>query len=91
MIWELFKAAGYTYGPLLGLFAFGLLTKFQIKDRWVWVIAIAAPLISYFLNLYSKELFNGHEIGFEILIYNGFLMFLGLLLIKTNKKEKHTD
>ncbi len=91
VIWELFKAAGYTYGPLLGLFAFGLLTKFQIKDRWVWVIAIAAPLISYFLNLYSKELFNGHEIGFEILIYNGFLMFLGLLLIKTNKKEKHTD
>lgn len=82
VIWELFKAAGYTYGPLLGLFAFGLITKFQIKDKWVWLIAIAAPLISYLLNLYSKELFNGHEIGFEILIYNGLLMFLGLLLIK---------
>ncbi|SDI02147.1 sodium:solute symporter [Winogradskyella thalassocola] len=82
VIWELFKAAGYTYGPLLGLFAFGLITKFQIKDRLVWIIAIAAPLLSYILNLYSKELFNGHEIGFEILIYNGLLMFLGLLLIK---------
>lgn len=82
VIWELFKAAGYTYGPLLGLFAFGLITKFQIKDRLVWIVAIAAPLISYLLNLYSKTLFNGHEIGFEILIYNGFLMFLGLLLIR---------
>ncbi|MBF8151122.1 sodium:solute symporter [Winogradskyella sp. F6397] len=82
VIWELFKAAGYTYGPLLGLFAFGLMTKFQIKDKLVWIIAIAAPLVSYTLNLYSKELFNGHEIGFEILIYNGLLMFLGLLFIK---------
>ena len=82
VIWELFKAAGYTYGPLLGLFAFGLITKFQIKDKLVWIIAIAAPLLSYILNLYSKELFNGYEIGFEILIYNGLLMFLGLLLIK---------
>ncbi|EPR72039.1 Sodium/iodide co-transporter [Winogradskyella psychrotolerans RS-3] len=82
VIWKLFKAAGYTYGPLLGLFAFGLITKFQIKDKLVWIIAIAAPILSYILNLYSKELFNGHEIGFEILIYNGLLMFLGLLLIK---------
>ena len=82
VIWELFKAAGYTYGPLLGLFAFGLFTKFQIKDKLVWIVAIVAPLISYLLNLYSKELFNGHEIGFEILIYNGLFMFLGLLLIK---------
>ena len=82
VIWELFKAAGYTYGPLLGLFAFGLITKFEIKDKLVWVVAIAAPLISYLINISSKELFNGHEIGFEILIYNGLLMFLGLFLIK---------
>ena len=85
VIWELFKASGYTYGPLLGLFAFGLLTKFQIKDKWVWIIALVAPLISYLLNLYSKQLFNGYEIGFEILIINGILMFLGLLLIKRRK------
>ncbi|GAA4244846.1 MULTISPECIES: sodium:solute symporter [Winogradskyella] len=82
VIWELFKAAGYTYGPLLGLFAFGLISKSQIKDKFVWIIAIAAPLLSYMLNMYSKELFNGYEIGFEILIINGLLMFLGLLLIK---------
>ncbi len=82
VIWELFKAAGYTYGPLLGLFAFGLITKSQIKDKFVWIIAIAAPILSYVLNMYSKELFNGYEIGFEILIVNGLIMFLGLLLIK---------
>ncbi|APY07638.1 sodium:solute symporter [Winogradskyella sp. J14-2] len=86
VIWELFKAAGYTYGPLLGLFAFGLFTKYKIKDRLVWAIAILAPTLSYVLNLYSKELFNGYEIGFEILILNGFLMFLGLLLIKVKTK-----
>lgn len=88
VIWELFKAAGYTYGPLLGLFAFGLLTKWQIKDRWVWIIAILAPIISYLLNFYSKKLFNGYEIGFEILIINGLLMFVGLLLIKHSSKPK---
>ncbi|MBC3847028.1 sodium:solute symporter [Winogradskyella echinorum] len=85
VIWELFKAAGYTYGPLLGLFAFGLLTKSQVKDKYVWIIAVIAPLLSYILNLYSKELFNGYEIGFEILIINGLLTFLGLLLIKNKK------
>ncbi|WP_412560264.1 sodium:solute symporter [Winogradskyella sp. MIT101101] len=88
VIWELFKAAGYTYGPLLGLFAFGLLTNFQIKDRLVWVIAIISPLISYILNMYSKELFNGYEIGFEILIINGLFMFIGLLLIKSKNLVK---
>ncbi|MDN3492511.1 sodium:solute symporter [Winogradskyella bathintestinalis] len=90
VIWELFKAAGYTYGPLLGLFAFGLITKSQIKDRYVWIIAIVAPLISYALNLYSKDLFNGHEIGFEILIYNGLIMFLGLLLIRKKNDSMTT-
>lgn len=82
VIWELFKAAGYTYGPLLGLFAFGLFTKSQIKDKFVWIIAIVAPILSYLLNIYSKELFNGYEIGFEILIINGLLMYLGLVMIR---------
>jgi Na+/proline symporter len=82
VIWELFKAAGYTYGPLLGLFAFGLLTKSQIRDRYVWIIAIIAPILSYILNLYSKDLFGGYEIGFEILIINGLITFLGLLFIR---------
>jgi Na+/proline symporter len=86
VIWELFKAAGYTYGPLLGLFAFGILTKIHLKDRYVWIIAITAPIVSYFINMYSVELLNGYQIGFEILIVNGLLTFLGLFIISEKRK-----
>ena len=82
VIWELFKAAGYTYGPLLGLFAFGVFTKKQIKDQYVWIIAIVAPIASYVINANSVDLLNGYQIGFEILIINGLLTFLGLILIR---------
>lgn len=85
VIWELFKAAGYTYGPLLGMYAFGLFTKWKVKDQWVPVIALLAPVISYFIKYFASE--SGHEIGFEILIYNGAIMFLGLLLIRDSKRE----
>jgi SSS family transporter len=87
VIWELFKAAGYTYGPLLGLYAFGLFTKLKVKDRFVWIIAVLSPLLAYVLNLYSVDLFNGYEIGFEILIINGFIMFLGLLAIRKKRQK----
>ena len=72
------------------MFAFGLLTKKHVKDKYVWLIAIVAPILSYMLNMYSEILFNGYKIGFEILIINGFITFLGLLLIstKTNIKSK---
>jgi len=82
VIWELFKAAGYTYGPLLGLFAFGIITKSQIKDKYVWIIAIIAPIVSFIINQFSVDLLNGYQIGFEILIINGLLTFLGLILIR---------
>ena len=82
VIWELFKAAGYTYGPLLGLFAFGILTKSQIKDKYVWIIAVIAPVVSFIINQYSVVLLNGYQIGFEILIMNGLITFLGLVLIR---------
>ena len=85
VIWELFKAAGYTYGPLLGMFAFGILTKKAIYDKWVWVVAIIAPLISYFLNMYSVTLLGGYKIGFEILIINGLFTFIGLLILSRRK------
>lgn len=88
VISSLFKAAGYTYGPLLGLYAFGLITKRTVKDNIVPLICILAPIISFILNLYSKELFNGYQFGFEILILNGLITFIGLTLIsyKTNHK-----
>ena len=81
VISSVFKAAGYTYGPLLGLYSFGLFTKMKVKDNLVPVVCIISPIISYLLNIYSVELFNGYQFNFEILIVNGLLTFLGLLLI----------
>jgi Na+/proline symporter len=81
----LFTVAGYTYGPLLGLFAFGLFTKRAVRDRWVPVVAILAPAISFLLSHYSQQLFWGYRFGFEILIVNGLLTFFGLLLLSKPK------
>ena len=82
-----FKAAGYTYGPILGLFVFGLYSKRKIIDKWVPVIGISAPLISYLISSYSKELFNGYEFGFELLLLNGLLTILGLFIISKKADE----
>ena len=86
VVMAVFKVAGLTYGPLLGLFAFGLLTRFQIKDRFVPYVVVASPLISWFLNNFSEKLFNGYQIGFELVIINGALTFLGLFLIRARDK-----
>ncbi|MFC0262716.1 sodium:solute symporter [Fontibacter flavus] len=77
-----FIIAGYTYGPLLGLYAFGLFTKNQVKDKWVPYIAVAAPLIAYLISQNSEKLLWGYKFGFEVLILNGLLMFTGLYLIR---------
>ncbi len=77
---SVFKAAGYTYGPLLGLFAFGLFTKIKANDGWIPYICIVSPILSYLLNLYSVELLGGYQFGFEILMVNGAITFLGLLI-----------
>ena len=79
---ELFTWAGYTYGPLLGLYAFGLFTKLQVKDKWVPIICIISPVICYTLNAFSKELLNGYKFGFEMIILNGLITFIGLWLIR---------
>ncbi|MDX1544555.1 MAG: sodium:solute symporter [Christiangramia sp.] len=73
-----FKVAGFTYGPLLGLFAFGLLTKRPVKDRFVPVVCILSPVISLVLDLNSTEWFYGYQFGFEILLVNAGITFLGL-------------
>jgi len=77
---KLFTIAGYTYGPLLGLYSFGLFTKRKVNDRLTPVIALLSPVICFFLSKYSVQLFNGYKFGFELLLLNGFLTFLGLLL-----------
>ncbi|MEH0158208.1 sodium:solute symporter [Limibacter armeniacum] len=81
VVTSVFKAAGFTYGPLLGLFAFGLFTKRQVKDRFVAMVCLLSPVISYILNANSEEWLFGYKFGFEILIVNGLLTFIGLLLI----------
>lgn len=81
LIDKLFTIAGYTYGPLLGLYSFGLFTKFSVKDRWVPLVAILSPVICYFLSDNSYEWF-GYRFGFELLILNGLLTFLGLVLLR---------
>ncbi len=86
VIAQLFTLAGYTYGPLLGLYAFGLFTRLQVKDKLVPVIAIIAPVLSYILKINSDTIFGGYQIGFELLIINGMLTFIGLLLISKRKK-----
>ncbi|PKP53238.1 MAG: sodium:solute symporter [Bacteroidetes bacterium HGW-Bacteroidetes-1] len=87
VIARLFTIAGYTYGPLLGLFAFGIFTKKALNDRWVPLVAILAPIISYLLSFFSEYLFNGYQFGFEILIVNGLLTFAGLFIIQKNKND----
>lgn len=77
----LFKAAGYTYGPLLGLFTFGILTKRVVTDKWVWIVVLLSPILSFVLDINSELLFNGLKFGFFILAVNGFLTFIGLLMI----------
>ncbi len=87
VISSLLLVASYTYGPLLGLFTFGIFTKYRIKDKYVWIIAIVSLILSYLLNVYSTRLFNGYVFGYELLIANGLITFVGLLIIKTPKKE----
>lgn len=88
LIDKIFDIAGYTYGPLLGLFTFGLFVKNRKpNDKFVPYIAISSPIISYLLNLYSKELFFGYQFGFEILIVNGLLTFVALLLVSKKTNE----
>jgi len=89
IISTVFIVAGYTYGPLLGLFSFGLFTKFKVDDNWlIPLAAIASPALSFLINLYSEAIFSGYKFGFEILILNGSLMFIFLYLIsKLNKKR----
>ena len=89
VISAVFIVAGYTYGPLLGLFTFGLFTKRGVKDKYVPLVAIASPILSYIVNLNSQELLWGYRFGFEILILNGLLSFIGLWLISyTNVENK---
>ena len=85
VIAKIFTFANYTYGPLLGLYAFGLFTKYQLKDKWVPLVCIFSPIATYVLNTSLLKYFN-FDFGFALLIVNGLLTFFGLFLLKTIKK-----
>lgn len=87
VISAIFTVAGYTYGPLLGIYAFGLFTKFKVKDRIVPYLAIASPFLAYLIKFLVNEYF-GWEIGFELLIINGLVTFGGLWLIRMSGKKQ---
>ena len=82
---KLFTIAGYTYGPLLGLYTFGLFTTRTVRDRYTPWVAILSPVICYILSHFSEELFNGYKFGFELLLVNGFLTFMGLFIMSHRK------
>ncbi|MBE7687877.1 sodium:solute symporter [Tenacibaculum finnmarkense] len=84
VIAKIFQFAGYTYGPLLGLYAFGLFTKLNIKDKLVPIICIASPILTFLISHFSKTQFN-FDFGFFVLVLNGILTFFGLLMIKSSK------
>ncbi len=84
LISTIFDVAGFTYGPLLGLYAFGLFTKRKVNDRWVPFIAVLSPVICYVLKVNSPSWF-GYTFGFEILLLNGLVTFLLLLLARPRK------
>ena len=81
VIAKIFTFAGYTYGPLLGLYAFGMFTKMNVKDKLVPAICLIAPILTYLISYYSKEKI-GFDFGFFVLVLNGFLTFMGLYLVK---------
>jgi Na+/proline symporter len=84
-----FRVAGYTYGPILGLFIFGMYSKRIVKDNWVPLIGILAPVLCFFISKYSEILFNGYKFGFELLILNGALTMFGLFLFSKKNAVKN--
>jgi len=88
VITGLFTIASYTYGPLLGLFFFGIFTKHNVKENFVLIVCVIAVALSYFLNKNSVNLLNGYTFGFEILGLNGLFTFVGLWLIRKKKHER---
>ena len=87
VIQTVYKVASYTYGPLLGMFCFGIFTKRQLRDRWIPFVVILAPVITWIIDVHSADWFNGYVFSHERLILNALLTVLGMVcLIKRNNK-----
>ncbi len=84
----IYTVAGYTYGPLLGLFFFGILTRRRVRDPWVPAVCLLAPVLCYVLSTHSEAWFGGYRIGFELLLINAALTWLGLWLSGTGLQKR---
>ena len=76
-----FKMSSYTFGPLLGMFAFGMFSKRKVCDKWIPAVVLLSPMICALLDYYSEQLFNGYQFGFEILLLNASFTMAGILLL----------
>ena len=79
---SLLTVAGFTYGPLLGLYSFGIFTNSKVKDQMVWIVALISVILSFGISQIPSEYFGGYIIGYELLPLNGFITFIGLILIR---------
>jgi SSS family transporter len=86
---SVFTAAGYTYGPLLGLFGLGLFTNIKVKDRWVPIICIISPILVWIVDKNSAEWMGGYKFGFELLMLNGLITFIGLMMIRASRMKQN--
>ena len=82
-----YVVASYTYGPLIGLFFFGLYTKYRVRDGWIPLICLLSPILCWVLDTHSEAWFNGYKIGYELLLINGGITALGLWLASIRKKQ----
>jgi Na+/proline symporter len=88
VVTAIFKVASYTYGPLLGLYSFGLFAgKRQVMDKLVPFICMLSPAICYYLSIYSDKILGGYVFDNELILVNGLITFIGLLLTSSNKTK----
>ena len=91
IVYLIMEIAGYTYGPLLGLFAFGIFTKFQISKKYsILAVTILAPVVTYVIN-YLITTYTDYRIGVELIVLNGLLTFVGLWLVRHKSYLKIVD
>ena len=83
-----YKLASYTYGPILGMFAFGIFVRRKVKDRWVPLVAVAAPIICLILQTNSQRWFGGYTFSYELILINALLTILGLCALIKSKKDE---
>lgn len=81
-----YKLASYTYGPILGMFAFGIFSKREVRDKWVPAVAVIAPILSFILQTNSERWFGGYKFSYELLLFNALFTVIGLFLLTRPKK-----